>query len=217
MAVPLRNPIPHDLLGFRTPPAHEFVPAGFAGLELPRGAITDIFGPASSGRTSLLLSTLALATAREEVCALVDATDSLDPESAAAAGVALEKLLWIRCGGHPGHALKAADLLVQAGGFGMVALDLGDVPADTARRIPLASWYRFRRAVENTPAVLVVVEREPSVKSCASLVVEAKQHEIEWSGAADCSRLLRALRVSAARRKPAAAPAPSATRLAALG
>src|ERR1700730_10907184 len=68
--------------------------AAFGGI--PRGCVTDIFGPASSGRTSLMFSLISQATAREEFCALVDASDAFDPTSAAAADVALEPLLWIR-------------------------------------------------------------------------------------------------------------------------
>jgi recombination protein RecA len=69
------------------------------------------------------------------------------------------------------QALKATDLLLQGGGFGLVAVDLGDVPAQVARRVPLTSWFRFRRAVENTRTVLAVVEQEPYAKTCASVVV----------------------------------------------
>ncbi len=180
----------------------EFAPSGIADLELPRGAITDVHGPRSSGRTSLLVSALAEATARQEVCALVDSSDAFDPASAAAAGADLARLLWVRCGGRPDRALKAADLLIQAGGFGLVALDLGDVAPAVARRIPLASWFRFRRAIENTPTVMLVLEQEPTVKTCASLILELRRREIAWSGAAGCSQLLRGLRVDAAPRKP---------------
>ena len=78
------------------------VPFGIAALDeltggLPRGALTEIVGLASSGRTGTMLSALAGATRRHEVCALVDASDSFDPASAAAAGVDLERLLWVRC------------------------------------------------------------------------------------------------------------------------
>ncbi len=69
------------------------------------------------------------------------------------------------------QALKATDLLLQGGGFGLVVVDLGDVPSQTARRVPLTSWFRFRRAVENTRTVLVVVEPEPYAKTCASVVI----------------------------------------------
>src|SRR5271167_781563 len=65
---------------------------------LPRGCLTEICGPASSGRTSVLLAALAAATQRQEVCALVDISDAFNPRSAAAAGVNFEKMLWVRCG-----------------------------------------------------------------------------------------------------------------------
>jgi recombination protein RecA len=195
-------------IGFRERPAPGFSPTGVAELDavtggLPRGSIVDLYGPASSGRTTLLVAMLAAATARGETCALVDSGDTLDPVSADAAGVDLARLLWVRCGGRPDHALKAAEMLVEGGGFGLVALDFGDLPAQVARRIPLASWYRFRRAVENTPASIVVVEREPTAKSCASLMLEMERQGAEWPGAPGCSRLLSGVRLRAARRKPA--------------
>jgi hypothetical protein len=145
-----------------------------------------------------MLRALATATQQEEVCALVDASDSFDPASASAAGVNLNRLLWVRCGERkivfsPGssipkktalpagtgfafsHALervlKVTDLLLQGGGFGMVVLDLGDIPAESVRRIPLTSWFRFRRVVEPTATVLLLVEQEPCAKTCASLVL----------------------------------------------
>ena len=122
----------------------ETMPTGLPELDvltggLPRGAITEIVGSASSGRSSLLVSILAAATAQEEVCALVDTSDTLNPASAAQAGVDLDRLLWIRCAGNAEHALQAADWLLQGGGFGVVALDLGDIPPFTARRISLTS------------------------------------------------------------------------------
>jgi recombination protein RecA len=201
-------------LTFREWPPAEGAPTGVAELDaltggLPRGAITDLYGPASSGRTSLLMSILAGASARGEVCAVVDASDAFNPASAAAAGADLARVLWVRCGGRPDHALKAADLLIQGGGFGLVALDFGDVAPEIARRIPIASWFRYRRAVEDTPTVLLVVEREPTVKSCASLILEAKRADVAWSGAPGCSRLLRAMRLDVLPRKPVRAEAAS--------
>jgi len=188
-------------------PAPDLLPSGIASFNaifdgIPRGSVTDIFGPASSGRTSLLFSLISEATAREEFCALVDASDTFDPTSAAAAGVALGRLLWIRCGGNAEHALMATDLLLQAGGFGLVAMDLGDIAPATARRISLASWYRLRRAVENTPTALVVVERAPNARACAQLAVECARSRVRWSGAPGCSQLLRGVEFAAERRKP---------------
>ena len=143
---------------------------------------------------------------RPEVCptglAEVDASDAFDPASAAAAGVRLERLLWVRCGGNAEHALKATDLLVQGGGFGLVVMDLTDTPVATARRISMTSWFRLRRAVEHTPTVLLVVEQQPHAKTCASLTLEMRREGVDWSGAQGCSRLLRGIRVHAERRKP---------------
>jgi recombination protein RecA len=170
----------------RTRPAPETLVTGIPAVDalgIPRGAMTEIFGPASSGRSSLLAAVLAGATGRGEVCTLVDASDALDPISAARAGVELGRLLWIRCGGNAEHALLAADWLLQGGGFGVAALDLGDVPPQTARRISLTSWFRLRRAIENTPTALLLLTREPQAKSCASLVLEASRERVAWSGA----------------------------------
>src|SRR5271165_3550951 len=93
--------------------AAEVCPTGVAEVDaiaggLPQGCLTEIFGPASSGRTSLMLAAMAEATGGGDVCALVDAGDAFDPASAAAAGVRLERLLWVRCGGDAERALKAA-------------------------------------------------------------------------------------------------------------
>ena len=179
------------------------VDAAFRGL--PEGCLTEVYGPASSGRTSLMLAVLAQSTGRENVCALVDANDAFDPASAAAAGVRLERLLWVRCGGNAEHALKAADLLVQGGGFGLVVMDLADTPSVSARRISMTSWFRLRRAVEHTPTVLLVVEQQPLAKTCASLTLELRRERAAWSGAPDapsCSRLLRGIRIHVDRRKP---------------
>lgn len=138
----------------------------------PRGRITEILGPPSSGRTTMLHSILAAATRRGEFCAVIDGHNTFDPLSASQAGVALAKLLWIRCSGNPEHALRAADLLLHGGGFGVVALDLADLDLAAARRIPQAYWFRFRRAVEDTPAVLLVLGQQPLARSCAALLLE---------------------------------------------
>ena len=185
----------------------EFLPSGIALFDsafggVPRGCVTDVIGPGSSGRTSFLFSVMAEATEREEFCALVDASDAFDPAWAAAAGVALERLLWIRCAGNAEHALKATDLLLQAGGFGLVVMDLGDIAPGTARRISLASWYRLRRAVENTPTALVVIELAPNARPCSTLALECTRNRIQWSGAPGCSQLLHSVAFTVERRKP---------------
>lgn len=176
---------------FRTRPA-ETLPTGIAAVDrlvagVPRRALTEICGPDSSGRTSLLIALLAQATQRGEYCALVDAGDSFDPQNAARAGVQLPQLLWIRCGGGDAHgaaerALKAADLIVQAGGFGLIGMDLGDLPDAAVRRISLASWFRLRHAVERTNAALVALERQFNARSCSTLQIEMRRKQTFWSG-----------------------------------
>src|SRR5215471_17045876 len=85
-------------LGWQDRPEPELLPSGISQIDLPRGCLTEITGPASSGRTSLLLSILAKATSREEICALIDADDAFSPHAAAESGVELSRLLWVRCG-----------------------------------------------------------------------------------------------------------------------
>jgi hypothetical protein len=191
-------------------PAPEMVSSGIPAIDaltggLPRGCITEICGPASSGRTSLLLAALAAATHRGEFCALVDASDALDPQSAAASGIMLDRLLWVRCGesvfsqnsprmrtnlktARPGlefsptgvrqyehcleQVLRATDLLLESGGFGLIVLDLADLPPQAARHIPLATWFRFRRAIEHTPTILLSTEQQAIAGSCSSLLLQ---------------------------------------------
>ena len=167
-------------------PALEMVSCGIAEMDaltggFPRSCLTEICGPASSGRTTVLLAALAAATRRGEFCAVVDASDALDPQSVVAAGVELDRLLWVRCGENSPQRdaerrleqlLRATDLLLESGGFGLIALDLGDLPPQTARRIPLTTWFRFRRAVEHTPTVLLAIERQSIAGSCSSLLIK---------------------------------------------
>lgn len=267
-------------------PAPAMMPFGIESLDamtggVPRGALTELFGPASSGRTSVMMSLIASVTRRQEVCAVIDVTDSLDPASAEAAGVDLRRLLWVRCGktvssfefqvsgttprnlerqpttmrevappakniswsihenydarlrhaitsgcfemargrqissfelpvsskaaaariptrngkpeagnfGNPAskwtkldQALKATDLLLQSGGFGLIVIDLGDISIEQARRIPLTSWFRFRRVVENTPTILLLVARDSCAKTCASLVLQLQGQALRSGG-----------------------------------
>jgi hypothetical protein len=163
----------------------EIVPTGVGEVDaringFPRGSITEIHGTASSGRTSLLLSTLAVATIQEETCALVDTSDSFDLSSAANARVDCERLLWVRCSGSIERAFKATDLLLQSGGFGLVALNLTDVAAKYTRRIITSWWFRFRRAIENTPTTLVVLTPVACIRSCAALVLEVESEGPVW-------------------------------------
>ena len=190
----LRSKIEADLRGrvaspfaYRDRNTFELVSTGIPEMDalvggLPRGAMTEVCGAACSGRTSFLLSALASRTADGEVCALVDARDSFDPLTANAAGIALDKLLWVRCQTID-QALRAMDLLIQAGGFGMVAVDLSDIPTRTVRQVPLNAWFRFRRAVEDTPTILLMIEQESHAKTCASLVLRLEAGAAQWAQA----------------------------------
>ena len=294
----------------------------------PSAAITELVGVECSGRTTVALSYLKVFTEATSVCAWIDVADSLDPEAAAANGVDLERLLWVRCGvmarraestssqpvvggmcalqpepvcqtlqgcggnhprtegqgmsqairtmlqahggglydkhprrekrsiGTPGapnrplvfrsgereeqiasdrlpprrggqvaaprcaeplherrsgasestwtaepsaksypsatpakrpwdaldHALRATDLLLQAGGFSVIVLDLGSTPAEMAWRIPLATWFRFRAACERTRVSLVLLTQHPCARSSAELVVRMSGGRLEADG-----------------------------------
>lgn len=250
-------------------------PTGVAAVDalleggFPIGAITELAGPESSGRTSLALSFLARITHSDSVAAWVDVSDALDPESAAACGVDLDRVLWVRCGvaavkpqapatyrfalpekymvpataikglhgggcgGHPRgevkglaaavsgflqpqaiaprcaepqprvkqaretfapfalapalrpsqraqstkpwarieQALRVTDLLLQAGGFSAIVLDMGDIAPEFASRVPLATWFRYRAAAERTQASLLLLTQHSCAKSSAELLL----------------------------------------------
>jgi hypothetical protein len=170
---------------------------------IPRGCLSEIYGSASSGKTSVLVATIAAATHRKEACVLIDASDSFDPTSGAKAGMDFQKLLWVRCGddkhfhkkraetlvspnpmfveeraSSPAHkleqVLKATDFILQSGGFALVTLDLAGISDKFVRRIPLASWFRFQRAVEHTKTALLVITDIPCAQTCATLVVKLR-------------------------------------------
>jgi recombination protein RecA len=302
--------IGRGLEGFQNRVAVQLQPSGVTELDamlgggFPRGSLVELCGPTSSGRTSLVFSLLAQSTERQEACAFVDVSDSLDPVSLAAAGVELPRLLWVRCGEtedrgpdlktssyfapaekeirktggsdsankkpmpvhgwrHPREsmvgvdkaipslvgkqaafaesaqlhvvarcsgeqverdrelprrgfrhprslptlresnppppvrnvdrntkpwkrleqALKTTDLLLHGGGWGVVVVDLGEISWVDARRIELSTWFRFRRAIENTPTILLLLTEESCAKSCASLVLRCQRSADNWSRA----------------------------------
>ncbi len=172
---------------------------------LPRGIVAEVNGRRSSGRTSVCLHLLAQATRAGEICAIVDLHDSFHPTSACGAGVRLDRLLWVRCRGNAEHAIRATDLLLHAGGFGVVLLDLCEANAKTLNRIPLSYWYRFRRAIEHTPTILLICAESSQAKSCSSSSLALEPKPSHWSGKAPFL-LLRGLRINAILRKLSNAP-----------
>ncbi len=174
---------------------------------LPIGAITELTGPESSGRTSLALKFLAQRTGLDRFCAWVDANDAFDPESAAANGLSLRQLLWVRCGdgsaadcaavGRPSaakaglwakpwtrldQALQATDLLLQAGGFAAIVLDLGGIAPEHGGRIPSATWFRFRQAADHARCSLVVLGKTAYAQSSAAVVLKCAPMRARTAG-----------------------------------
>ena len=191
---------------------------------LPRGHLSEVAGPRSSGRTTLLLQVIAAATARGVVAAIIDTFDRLDVASAVAAQVRLDRLLWIRGqaisktgaatdtrwvpGEDPGYgraagllertvdrALKALNLVLQAGGFGVVALDLADVPVDALTRVPFTTWLRIQRTIEGSDTACLLIVPEPVARSAGglTLTLAGRTH---WAGTADRARRLAGLDVA---------------------
>jgi hypothetical protein len=132
----------------------------------PRGGLSELAGRRSSGRTSVMLAALARAARAGEATALVDTGGALDPRAAAAIGVSLPRLLWIRC--TAAEALKAADLVVAAGGFDLLALDLGD----ERPRVPTAAWVRLKHGAERQGTTVLVSTPARAVGAFASAAVE---------------------------------------------
>jgi recombination protein RecA len=159
----------------RPAPPDALAPIGIEALDrmmggLPKGRLSEIVGRRSSGRTALALSVLAAATRRGEAAALVDVDGMLDARGAEAAGIELQRLLWVRAGDGK-RGLRAADLIARAGGFGVVVLDLGERPP----RAPDASWIRLARAAAESHLALVVVSPRPAARTFAAITLETSR------------------------------------------
>lgn len=81
------------------------------------------------------------------------------------------------------QALKATDLLLHSGGWGVVVFDLGSISWVDARRIPLSTWFRFQRTIENTPTILLLLGEDSCAKSCASVVLRCRRSRENWDSA----------------------------------
>ncbi len=167
---------------------------------LPRGQLSELVGRQSSGRTAAALHMLAAATRRGEIAALVDTFDRLDVGSAASAGIDLERLLWVR-----GEAsslfdrviergLKALNLVLQAGGFGLVVFDLADAPAQALNRIPFTTWLRIQRAIEGSETICLLLAPHAMTRSAGGLTLTCDGRP-EWEGEAGRSRRLAGLEI----------------------
>jgi hypothetical protein len=180
---------------------------GIAGVDalvdggFPRGALSEIHGSASSGRTGVLLALLAQATGRGTLAALVDPLDRLDPASAAAAGVELARLLWLRgpriaaedaSSKTIASATAAVATLVSSGLFDVVALDLAGA-ARERRRLPSTTWLRLQRVVEAAATAVVLVAEEHVACGPGGAALALDPVAPRWSGPPGPGRLLAAL------------------------
>ena len=162
---------------------------------LPRGQVSELAGPHSSGRTTLLLQLVGAATRSGELAALIDTCDRLDVASASAAGIDLDRLLWIR--GESSRlvlserseskerivdrAIKALNLVLQAGGFAVVAIDLADIHPRVLKSLPFTTWLRLQRIVEGSDTACLLVTPEPLARSAGGLTVMCTGRTT-WSG-----------------------------------
>jgi recombination protein RecA len=179
-------------------PTRWLVPTGIAELDarldggLPRGHLSEVIGPRSSGRLAILVSALAGATSRGEAVALIDPLDMFDLVSASATfqgGADFQRMLWIRgessCSARVSlsseygtlqksldRAVKALNIVLQAGGFGLVALDLGEVAAQTVKRLPYTTWLRLQRVIEGSETACVLIGSEPIARSSGGVTVQ---------------------------------------------
>ena len=142
------------------------------------GAITELVGELSSGRTSLMLACLRDVTVAGGTAALVDADAAFDPVSAVRAGVVLSRLLWVRCGGRRETALAATDLLVRCPGFALVVLDAGETPP----RVTLGAAFRLRQAARRAGVAVLLVGRRRVAGAGATLAVQTRRDSLAWAG-----------------------------------
>ena len=165
---------------------------------IPRGRISEITGRAGSGKTSIAASFAAFATHRGEVAAWLDASGAFDPESMAAAGVDLRRMLWASTATasriaratlpyarfaagprarHQSAIVKAAELVLEAGGFGLVVVDFGEAPRSLAH----ASALRIARAAERSGTAVIAIAPWRMCGTFAALSLTASRAETSFS------------------------------------
>jgi len=175
--------------------ARWLVPTGIADLDtrldggFPRGHLSEVIGPRSSGRLAILMSALAGATARGEAVALIDPLDMFDPVSASASRIDFARMLWVRGESSSSarvslsceygtlqkaldRAVKALNLVLQAGGFGLVVLDLSEVAPQAIKRLPYTTWLRLHRVIEGGETACVLIGSEPIARSAGGVTVQ---------------------------------------------
>jgi recombination protein RecA len=190
------------------------VPTGLAALDQAlgggwrQGEVSELVGPPTSGRTSVSVAALAAVTAVGGLGAVVDAMDRFDPRAAREAGCDLERVLWVRgpslttpvtpavIGRALRQAIRACDLIVRAGGFSLVVLDVADVPARMLRSLPLTTWMRLARVNEGRTSACLLLGPLPVGRSARGVTVHLSAAS-RWDGTSAQSRRLSGLTAEA--------------------
>jgi hypothetical protein len=160
---------------------------------LSRGKMMELAGHASSGRFSVVMATLAGATSIGEATALIDLGDHFDPQFGVAAGINLQRMLWIRP-----HTLKqgvAAAEMIGSAGFQLVVIDAGFPPL-RGRRIPDASWIRLARMAEAHGTALLVSTPYALTGTASEVVLAAHRGRARWFGGGKSPRVLAGMEMS---------------------
>ena len=193
---------------WRTAGADTVAATGFSSLDaalgggIRRGHLSELVGRRSAGRTTVMCRALTAAAARGELVALIDPFDRFDPVSASAAGLDLARLLWVRDAGAggtvtlhqhvAGRAVKAMNLVLQAGGFGLVVLDLADATAPVLRQFPFTTWLRLARVIEGSQTAALLVAPDHLARSPGGVTI-ALHGAARWTGGSVRARLLRGI------------------------
>jgi hypothetical protein len=93
------------------------------------------------------------------------------------------------------QTIRATDLLLHAGGFAAIVLDLADLAIEYGRRIPLATWFRFRQAADRTRCSLIVIGKAAYAQSSAAVVLECQPDRVDVV----CGTVIRGLGYTAQR------------------
>ena len=157
----------------------ETVPSGSIGLDialgvggLPRGRVVEIYGPESSGKTTLALHTVAEAQKKGGICAFIDAEHALDPIYARKLGFNVDELL-ISQPDHGEQALEIADTLVRSGSIDMLVIDsvaalvprselegeMGDVQPGSQARLMSQALRKLTASINKSNTMVIFINQ----------------------------------------------------------